>query len=67
MFFVVIGETAALVVAVVIYCDIQSIARQPPMTTIEDCWKRCFLLGPPQGYITRTPAKLQSVIKSSVE
>jgi hypothetical protein len=32
-----------------------------------DCWRQCFLLGLPQGYITRTPAKLQSVVSHSAE
>jgi hypothetical protein len=31
------------------------------VTTIESCWKRCFLLGLPWGYIRRTNWSLQSV------
>jgi hypothetical protein len=38
--------------------NIRAIAKQPPITTIENCWRRCFLLGLPRGYIARTPGGL---------
>jgi hypothetical protein len=29
-----------------------------------NCWKRCFLCGPPRGYIPGTETELQSVVSS---
>jgi hypothetical protein len=40
--------------------DIGAIAKQPQLI-IENCFGRCFLLGPPGGYITRIPGRIEKV------
>jgi hypothetical protein len=42
-------------------------ARQQPMTRIEEILEAVFSVGPGRNYITRTPAELQLVELSAVE
>jgi hypothetical protein len=52
-----------LVTAVKHVSDIQNMARQLLITTIEELLGWCFLFGPPRGYITRTPDRLRRLRK----
>jgi hypothetical protein len=45
---------------------IRAIAKQPPIATVEELLERCFLLGPPRGYITRFPGRFREINRSQL-